>query len=187
VAANDAAKCAHTLSNAKPSSPFTHCTGANRARGHYCTAPLIALLSLRPQNPAAAPIQYPKLPSIFSESVVLHRGPVLFPGAKNLRRSGARADILAEFDKRTKKVEIKATAWRYPTESTQSWQLRRSSAANKQAAEACSLRRLTFVANASDVSDPGLHHGVVLPCWCPSTRNAVEVTDNKPESVGSRK
>jgi hypothetical protein len=36
-------------------------------------------------------------------------------------------------------------------------------------------------------SDPGLHHCDVLACGFPSTRNAVEVTDNNPESVGSCK
>jgi len=64
---------------------------------------------LKAANPVAAPIQYPKLPSIFSESLVLLCGPVLFPHAKNLRRGGAVADILFESGKLTKKLEIKAT------------------------------------------------------------------------------
>jgi hypothetical protein len=51
---------------------------------------------LKATNPAAAPIQYPKLPSIFSESLVLLCGPVLFPGAKNLRRGRASADKAEE-------------------------------------------------------------------------------------------
>ena len=64
---------------------------------------------LKAANPAAAPIQYPKLPSIFSESLVLLCGPVLFPHAKNLRRGGAVADILFEAGNITKRVEVKAT------------------------------------------------------------------------------
>ncbi|HUW74887.1 MAG TPA: hypothetical protein VMW05_12855 [Methyloceanibacter sp.] len=64
---------------------------------------------LKAQNPAAAPIQYPKLPSIFSESLVLHCGPAIFPNAQNLRRGGAVADILFEVGQLTKKVEVKAT------------------------------------------------------------------------------
>jgi hypothetical protein len=67
------------------------------------------IAKLKATSPAAAPIQYPKLPSIFSESLVMHCGQVLFPGAKNLRRGGASADILFESGKRTKRVEIKAT------------------------------------------------------------------------------
>ena len=67
------------------------------------------IAKLKAKNPAAAPIQYPKLPSVFSESVILHCSSVLFPGARNLRRGGVSADILFESGKRTKRVEIKAT------------------------------------------------------------------------------
>jgi hypothetical protein len=64
---------------------------------------------LKAASPVAAAIQYPKLPSIFTESLIMRCGPVLFPDARDLRRGGAVADILFEAGTHTKKVEIKAT------------------------------------------------------------------------------
>jgi Mrr N-terminal domain len=61
------------------------------------------------QKPGGAAIQYPKLPSVFSESLVVHCGPTLFPHAKNIRLGGAEADVVFDSLDGTKKVEVKAT------------------------------------------------------------------------------
>jgi len=59
---------------------------------------------------AARRITYPKLPSAFSESLVVHCGPILFPNAKNIHLGGGHeADVVFDSSNGTKKVEVKAT------------------------------------------------------------------------------
>ena len=61
-------------------------------------------------NSAARRITYPRLPSAFSESLVVHCGPTLFPKAKNIHLGGGReADVVFDASNGTKKVEVKAT------------------------------------------------------------------------------
>ena len=65
---------------------------------------------LKKSNQAAGRITYPKLPSAFSESIVVHCGPAFFPSAKNIHLGGGReADVVFDASNRTKKVEVKAT------------------------------------------------------------------------------
>jgi hypothetical protein len=69
-----------------------------------------SIAKLKQRHPVAACIQYPKLPSLLSESLVVNCGSVLFPNAKNIRLGGGRErDILFGSPKGTMTVEVKAT------------------------------------------------------------------------------
>jgi hypothetical protein len=62
------------------------------------------------KKPGGTAIQYPKLPSVFSESLVVVCGPALFPNAKNIHLGGGHeADVVFDSSNVTKKVEVKAT------------------------------------------------------------------------------
>lgn len=65
---------------------------------------------LKKLNRAAGRITYPKLPSAFSESIVVHCGPALFPSANNIYLGGGHeADVVFVASNGMKKVEVKAT------------------------------------------------------------------------------
>lgn len=66
--------------------------------------------NLRNDNPLAKRIQYPKIPSILSESLCILEREKLFPGCSNAIFGGQKCDIIVLFPDGTKKTaEIKAT------------------------------------------------------------------------------
>lgn len=71
------------------------------------------IAEIRRDNPLARHIQFPKIPSILSESLAVHllRSGDVLPGLTGYSFSlgGKRADILAERLGETKRIEVKAT------------------------------------------------------------------------------
>ena len=67
------------------------------------------ITNLKAKHKLAESIQYPKIPSDLSESAVVHLRHKLFPGSLNARFAGRQADVIVEYPRTTKKVEVKAT------------------------------------------------------------------------------